>query len=84
MSGFLIKMFSWLIPSFLVYLIHPIFMGMVIPSRLNKWWHIPLLAAFVSLFNLPKVIWGIYSVEANIFRLISLPVLQTIIPLLFF
>lgn len=84
MSEFLFDVISWLFPPFLVYLIHPIFMGMVIPSRLKRWWQIVLLAAFVSLFNLPKAIWGIYSVPANIFRIISLPVLQIAVPLLFF
>ena len=84
MSEFLFDVISWLCPPFLVYLIHPIFMGMVIPSRLKRWWQIVLLAAFVSLFNLPKAIWGIYSVPANIFRIISLPVLQIAVPLLFF
>ena len=80
----LYEIINWLVPPFFVYLIHPIFMGMVIPSRLRKWWQIVLLAAFVSLFNLPKAVWGIYSIQANIFRLISLPVLQIIVPLFFF
>lgn len=84
MSDFLFSVISWLFPPFLVYLIHPVFMGMVIPSRLRRWWQIVLLAAFVSLFNLPKAIWGIYSVQANIFRIISIPVLQIAVPLLFF
>ena len=80
----LYEIINWLVPPFFVYLIHPIFMGLVIPSRLRKWWQIVLLAAFVSLFNLPKAVWGIYSIQANIFRLISLPVLQIIVPLFFF
>lgn len=84
MSKFLIDVISWLFPPFLVYLIHPIFMGMVIPSRLKRWWHIVLLAAFISLFNLPKAIWGIYSVPANVFRILSIPVLHIAVPLLFF
>ena len=84
MSDFMFSVASWLFPPFLVYLIHPIFMGMVIPSRLKRWWQIVLLAAFVSLFNLPKAIWGIYSIPANIFRIASIPVLQIAIPLLFF
>jgi len=32
MSEFLFDVISWLFPPFLVYLIHPIFMGMIIPS----------------------------------------------------
>lgn len=84
MSEFLFDVISWLFPPFLVYLIHPIFMGMVIPSRLKRWWQIVLLAAFVSLFNLPKAIWGIYSVPANVFRILSIPVLHIAGPLLFF
>ena len=84
MSDSLFRILSWLFPPFLVYLIHPVFMGMVIPSRLKRWWQIMLLAAFVSLFNLPKAIWGIYSVSANVFRIISLPVMHLAIPLLLF
>ena len=84
MSEFLLDVISWMFPPFLVYLIHPIFMGMVIPSRLKRWWHIVLLAAFISLFNLPKAIWGIYSVPANVFRILSIPVLHIAVPLLFF
>ena len=80
MSDSLFRILSWLFPPFLVYLIHPVFMGMVIPSRLKRWWQIMLLAAFVSLFNLPKAIWGIYSVSANVFRIISLPVMHLAIP----
>ena len=84
MSDFLFSVLSWLFPPFLGYLIHPVFMGMVIPSRLKCWWQIMLLAAFVSLFNLPKAIWGIYSVSADVFRIISLPVMHLAIPLLLF
>lgn len=74
----------WLILPFAVYLVHPIFMGMVIPSRLRRWWQVVLLAAGVALFNLPKVIWGVYSTPADIFRLLSVPVILVAIPVLFF
>ena len=30
----------WLILPFAVYLVHPIFMGMVIPSRLRRCWKV--------------------------------------------
>ena len=74
----------WFLPPFFVYLIHPVFMGMVIPSRLKRWWHFVLLAAFVALFNIPKAIWGIYSLQAEIFRVIAVFPLLIGIPLLFF
>ena len=74
----------WLILPFGVYLVHPIFMGMVISSRLRRWWQVALLAAGVALFNLPKLIWGVYSTPADIFRLLSAPVILVAIPVLFF
>ncbi len=79
-----IDFFNWIFPPFLVYLIHPVFMGMVIPSRLRRWWHVPALAAFVALFNIPKALWGIYSPMADLFRLLTVPVLLVAVPLLCF
>jgi len=75
---------KWLMPPFLVYLVHPIFMGMVVPSKIHKWWQVVLLAAGVSLFNIPKMIWGIYSAPAAAFRVIATVVLMLVIPLTLF
>ena len=75
---------KWLLPPFLVYLVHPVFMGMAVPSKIRHWWQVVLLAAGVALFNIPKIIWGIYSPPAVAFRLIAFVVLMLIIPLAFF
>ena len=70
---------KWLMPPFFVYLVHPIFMGMMVPSKIHKWWQVVLLAAGVSLFNIPKMIWGIYSAPAAAFRVIATVVLMLVI-----
>lgn len=76
--------FNWVLPPFLAYLVHPIFLGMVLPSRLKRWWQVAALSAALSLFNLPKAIWGAYSVQGDVVRVVSVVLLCVVIPLAFF
>lgn len=72
------------LPAFFAYLVLLIFMGMILPARLKHRWQYVLVAFVICLFNAPKVIWGDYSVMANIFRILSVPVALAALPLLCF
>lgn len=72
------------IPAFVAYLVLLIFMRMNLPSRLKRWWQVVLVALAVSLFNVPKAVWGDYSVQANLFRALSVPLALAVLPLLCF
>lgn len=84
MSETVASLILWLVPPFAVYLFHLVFMGMVIPTRIRRWWQFVLLAAGVALFNLPKLVWGAYSAMSNAFRPLAGPVMLVAIPVLFF
>lgn len=72
------------LPAFFAYLVLLIFMGMIVPPRLKHRWQYVLVALGICLFNAPKVIWGDYSVMADIFRILSVPVALAALPLLCF
>lgn len=71
-------------PAFVAYLVLLLFMGMILPTRLKRWWQYVLVAFAICLFNAPKVIWGDYSVMADVFRILSVPVVLGALPLLCF
>lgn len=71
-------------PAFAANLVHLVFLGMIVPPRLKHRWQYLLVALAVCLFNVPKVIWGSYSVQAEVFRLLALPAVLFALPLLCF
>lgn len=72
------------LPAFVAYLALLIFMRMIVPARLKCWWQYVLVAFVICLFNAPKVIWGDYSVQANVARVLSVPLILVALPLLCF
>lgn len=84
MSELLYSCLLWCLPALIAYLIHMIFVGMIVPSRLRRWWQYLLVAFGVCLFNVPKVVWGAYSAPAVVFRLLAGLVVLIGIPVLLF
>lgn len=84
MNDTLYALFVWCFPAFISYLPILIFMSMVVPTRLRRWWQYLLVAFGVCLFNAPKVLWGAYSAPANVFRLLAGVVILFLIPYLLY
>lgn len=84
MLDLLIFWASVCLPAFAAYWVLLIFMGMILPGRLKHWWQCALVAFGISLFNLPKALCGMYSLSADVFRLLSVPVLLLLVPILCF
>lgn len=84
MNDTLYNIFIWCFPAFISYLPMLIFMSMIVPTRMRHWWQYLLVAFGVCLFNAPKVLWGAYSVPADVFRLLAGVVLLLLIPLLLY
>lgn len=68
-------------PAFVAYLALLVFMRMIVPARLKFRRQYVLVAFAICLFNAPKVIWGDYSVQANVARVLSVPILLAVLPL---
>lgn len=84
LNDMLLSWASRCLPALAAYWVLLIFMGMILPGRLKHWWQCALVALGVSLFNLPKAVWGIYSLPADVFRLLSVPVILLLVPILCF
>lgn len=84
MSELFFSILLWCFPAFIAYLLQLIFMSLIVPSKLHRFWQYPLLALAISFFNLPKVIYGAYSMSADVFRLLSMPIVLIAVPILFF
>lgn len=84
MSELLYSCLLWCLPALAAYLVHMIFVGMIVPTRLRRWWQYLLVAFGVCCFNVPKVVWGAYSAPAVVFRLLAGPVVLIVIPVFLF
>lgn len=84
MSQLIRSCLLWCLPALAAYPIQLLLMGMIVPTRLRRWWQYLLVSFGVCLFNVPKVIWGAYSLPADVFRLLAGPVVLVVIPVLLF